>query len=312
MTNTRKITEGAVLLAVFAVLLLVVMYVPILRYLSILVLPLPFIIYTVKYGLKSSLLFLLSSILLSIIVAAIVIPAAFSYGILGLVIGYCIKEKKSRTFLYIASTLSLTITILLVYLVSMVFLNMNVIKNMIYASEATLMETVDMLEKLGQEFPAGFDEMINLAFDLFTALLPTFLIITSFVLIYLILIVCSPILKRFEMALPRRVHFREWHLPQNIIWYFLVIMLTNFFTPVSFDSIFFIAMINLTFMLLLLFGIQGLSFVFYFAYNKGIAKAVPIIVIISIFFLFPIGYLLIILLGIMDIGFDMRQRVKVK
>jgi len=66
--------------------------------------------------------------------------------------------------------------------------------------------------------------------------------------------------------------------------------------------------------LLMIVGIalmlQGFSFIFYFAHIKRIAKAVPILIVIATI-LFP-GILLyfIRILGIIDIGFRLRGRLK--
>ncbi|WP_052137897.1 hypothetical protein [Heyndrickxia ginsengihumi] len=59
MKKTRMLTEGAMLAAIFAVLMLVFLYVPIIGGVSMLFLILPFLIYGAKYPLKYSLLFLL-------------------------------------------------------------------------------------------------------------------------------------------------------------------------------------------------------------------------------------------------------------
>lgn len=54
MKNTKFITEGAALLAIYAMLLLISMYVPILGAVVTFALPLPFILLTIRYKLSSA------------------------------------------------------------------------------------------------------------------------------------------------------------------------------------------------------------------------------------------------------------------
>ena len=61
MKNTRFITEGAALLAIYAILLLISMYVPILGTMVTFVLPLPFILLTVRHKLSNILVIFVSS-----------------------------------------------------------------------------------------------------------------------------------------------------------------------------------------------------------------------------------------------------------
>lgn len=49
MKQTKFITEGAALLAIYAILLLVSLYVPVLGTVVTFALPLPFILFTIKY-----------------------------------------------------------------------------------------------------------------------------------------------------------------------------------------------------------------------------------------------------------------------
>lgn len=54
MRNTKFITEGAALLAIYAMLLLISMYVPILGTVVTFALPLPFILLTIRYKISNA------------------------------------------------------------------------------------------------------------------------------------------------------------------------------------------------------------------------------------------------------------------
>ncbi len=273
-------------------------------------LPLPFIIFTVKFGFKNSAVFGVASLFISFIIGSLLaIPVTLLYGSLGMVVGYAIREKKGRFFLYISSTLTVSIGLLLQYIVSILFLDVNVIEETFEVTKQSFIRSMEILQAFGQQVPAEFtEENIVTVFDMLKTLFPSLLVVSSFIAVYLILLVCGTILKRFKMPLPERIPFREWKLPRSLIWYYVGVTLISFFVPFETGTFTNMAIVNLVFMLQVLFTIQGLSFVFFFAYNKRIAKAVPVIVAIFAM-LTPIGLLLIRLLGIIDIGFDLRQRV---
>jgi uncharacterized protein YybS (DUF2232 family) len=57
--------------------------------------------------------------------------------------------------------------------------------------------------------------------------------------------------------------------------------------------------------------IQGLSLVFYYAHAKRMGKALPIIAVVFAV-LIPVVLYIIRILGIIDLGFDLRSRFKKK
>lgn len=59
MKNANQLTKGAMFLAIYSVLLLITLYIPILGAIVNLFLPLPFILFAARNNLKSSVVFLL-------------------------------------------------------------------------------------------------------------------------------------------------------------------------------------------------------------------------------------------------------------
>ncbi|WP_083800962.1 DUF2232 domain-containing protein [Bacillus sp. m3-13] len=62
---------------------------------------------------------------------------------------------------------------------------------------------------------------------------------------------------------------------------------------------------------MLLMTVQGFSFIFYFCYIKKISKAIPITLVILSFLITPLVYI-IRMIGIIDIGFQLRDRIQGK
>ncbi len=117
MNKTRTLTEGAIMLALFAILLFISIYVPIISLVSILFLPLPFIIYSRKYALKHSLLLFIAAVFTSSFVGTILsVPFAFLFGLTGIVIGYFLKKSKGVLPVFIAGSFTFLINLLLIYI----------------------------------------------------------------------------------------------------------------------------------------------------------------------------------------------------
>lgn len=310
MKNVHKLTEGAVLLAAFAVLMLITMYVPVLGLVSNLFLAVPFILFGVKNTRLYSFVFLIAAILLSLIVGTLLaIPLTFTYGLTGLVIGQLIKEKKSRISSFITATLVFLATILIQFGASIVFFNINFIKDSINLLRDSLNQSRGIIEGIGQGSGEKVIQQFEQSLVLLETITPSLFVLIALVGVLLIEVVSFPIVKRFGIEISNWKPFREMVLPKSILWYYLLAMLASFILNPEEGSYWYTALINLGFLLQLLLILQGLSLVFYFCHRKGMSKAVPITIIVFTF-LIPIFLSIVRILGIIDLGFELRKRLE--
>ncbi|MGZ4161181.1 MAG: DUF2232 domain-containing protein, partial [Neobacillus sp.] len=122
MNNARKLTEGAILLAAFAVLLLLTIYVPVVAIIINFVLPLPFIMFTAKNNMKYIGAFLVAAIFISFIAGSLMgLSLMLVYGSTGTVIGYLLQKNKSRVAILISSSLTFMVAVVIMYVVSVIF-----------------------------------------------------------------------------------------------------------------------------------------------------------------------------------------------
>src|SRR5699024_2722363 len=93
MIQSKRITEGALLTAVYIVLLLLTVFVPFFILIGICLLLVPFIMYASKYGWKSSIIMFIGALIISLLIATIVsLPITLLVGIGGIVIGTAIYQ----------------------------------------------------------------------------------------------------------------------------------------------------------------------------------------------------------------------------
>jgi uncharacterized protein YybS (DUF2232 family) len=309
LRNIHRLTEGAILLAAFTILLLMTVYVPVLGTVVNFFLALPFMMFSARNNRKESFVFLIASLFLSLIVGSLLaLPLTLAYGLTGIVIGDFIRNEKPKQAALIAGSITFLINLVIQYVISIVFLNMDIIKESIQLLRESIDQYIKIVTSLSQAPNEAVAQKLYAAIDLIEILTPTIFVITSFSIVFIIQLVSYPILKRFGIVVVLGEHFRNFKLSKSMIYYFLIALLTNLIIQPESGSYIHLALSNILFILLLLIVIQGLSFIWYFSYQKGLSKAVPTLITIAMF-LMPLILYIVWILGIMDLGFDLRKKL---
>ncbi|MBT2680326.1 YybS family protein [Bacillus sp. ISL-35] len=309
MKNTYKLTEGAILLAIFAVMLLITLYIPGLGMIVNFFLSLPFLMFGAKHDWKSTAVFTLAAVLLSMILGSfLAIPLALAFGTTGAVMGYMVREGKSRFAVYIAGSVVFLVNLVAQYALSIVLFNINFIDEMVTVFRSSVDQAIKMLEQMGQTPDEKLVSQFETMVDMIEVLVPSMFVMSSFLIVFLLQLASFPFMKRFGIKVPVWRPFRELNLPKSILWYYLITMIVALVMQPEQGTYWFWVISNLSFILQMLMVLQGISFVFYFTHIKGYTKAVPIIVIV-LMFLLPFILYIVRLLGIIDLGFDLRKRL---
>ncbi|WML50382.1 YybS family protein [Neobacillus sp. PS3-34] len=313
MKNVRKLTEGAILLAAFTILLLLTIYVPVLGIGVNFFLSLPFILFAAKNDWKSILVFIIASLFISFIAGNVfAIPLALAYGTTGAVMGFLLQRNKGRTAIFLSGALVFLINFVIQYAVSIVFFKVNMIDDAINMMRDSLDTSVNMLKGFGQEQAnEKMVEQMKNGLDLIDTLVPSLFVMSSFLMVFLIQLVSMPIVKRFGIPIGSWRAFRDIKLPKSLLWYYLVTMLASMLLHPEKGTYLFAALLNLSYILQLFMMVQGISFIFYFFHRRGSSKTIPIIITI-LSFLLPVFLSIVRILGIIDLGFDLRKRMENK
>ncbi|MEI5908385.1 YybS family protein [Bacillus spongiae] len=312
MLKTKGITEGAILLSVFAVLLFITLFVPLLGFISSLFLILPFLLYSSKYPLNYSFVLVIASIGLSLFIGSVLsLPIVVTTSIVGVLIGYFVQQGRQKgTILLVASVVTLIITVI-EYMIAVVFLEVNIVSELFKTLDEAVEMSYGIVERMGQTPDPKAIESMESMVDLMKALVPSIFVIMSVMSVLIWMLLNFPIMKRFGVNVPKFQPFHKMMLPKSILWYYLITLVISLFISVEPGSYGYFALVNLSFIFQLLLILQGFSFLFYWSYSRGWSKAIP--VSLTIFFLIFYPLLFIIrLLGIIDLGFNLRQRLQHK
>ncbi|PLR78291.1 DUF2232 domain-containing protein [Bacillus sp. V3-13] len=309
MKNVYKLTEGAVFLAIYTVLLLITLYVPVIGAAINYFLPLPFILFSAKYELKNSAVFLVASIVLSFIVGSLLgISLALGFGLTGLITGHLIKKQKSRLVIFIAASFVFLINLIVQYVVAVIVFEIDFIAELMKILRESVDMSIQILSSVGQKPDSRAIEQLEARIDVMETLMPSLIVLFSFLNVFFIQLISMPIARRLGLKPPKWKPLRELVLPKSLLWYYLFALIASLLIRPEEGTYWYWALVNLVYILQLFMVLQGLSFIFFVSYVKRYSKAVPIFVTI-LACLFPFILYIVRILGIIDLGFNLRQRL---
>ncbi|MCJ7842854.1 YybS family protein [Lederbergia sp. NSJ-179] len=312
MGNARVLKEGAMLLAIFFIMLGVAVFVPFTSIIIQFVFILPFVLFSARHPMKYLIPFFVITFIVSFFIGSYIgMTIAFLYGVTGLVMGYGIQKRESKGNIYIASSIAFLFGLLLLLIVAAMIFHLNFIDEYQQMFKDTVDQYMDALASLGQTPSMEIQEQLINMGNLIGSMAPTILAGAAFVTVLILMAVNFPIVRRLGVTVPKFKAFRHVNFPKAIVWVYLVVLLFSFFITEDSSSFFQMVILNATFLLQILLVIQGLSFVFYFAHMKKWVKIIPIFVVILTIML-PFLLSIISVLGIIDIGFSLRQRINNK
>ncbi|WP_147536006.1 YybS family protein [Bacillus marasmi] len=312
MKNASQLTKGAMFLTIYSILLLITLYVPLLGSVTVFFLPLPFILFAAHNNLKSSFVLIVGALLLSMIVGTMLtIPLTWVFAVMGVSIGYLISQQKSRWVILSTTSFLTLINIIAIYVVSVVFLNVNVIKSSMDMMHESFQMSYEMLESMGQKPNEQVIQQLEASIKMFEILMPSIFVMSSFLLVFFIMLISMPFMKRFGVKLIDWIPLRELTLPKSLLWYYIICMGISLIVNPEPGTYLYIAITNLVYILQFAMIIQGVSLIFYYCHVKGFGKVVPVVVVVFSMLL-PFLLYIVRIFGIIDLGFDLRKRIAKK
>lgn len=308
MKDTRQLTETALLLAVFMLLFAVAFFLPPLGLLLVWFLPFPFILNAVRNGRNAAIAMGAGAIVLSLFFSVAALPIVWTFASAGLMIGEMFRRNKPPFHILLAGSLTYIANIVLLYILFVVFTGINPVANSIDAMKSMLDEMQSM-----SGLPAVDEEQMKILFqqlDLIAYLVPSMLIMGGLFLALLTQLLAGFMLKRLQYNVKKWPPFSEWSFPRSLIFYYLVVLILSLI-GLEEGSTLFALVANLDVLLGNAMILQGFTVIFAFSKMKQWSIAVPVfIAVFSFLFMFPLQF--VKLLGILDLGLNLRSRMNVK
>ncbi|KMM60911.1 membrane protein [Bacillus glycinifermentans] len=308
MKQTRTLVEGAILVSLFAVVMMISLYLPFVGTFLLLALPLPAMIQTIRHGVKPGLFMGFVSLPVSLITGSLSgLAFAVPVTAAGILMGFHYRKNEPAQAIASAAV-AYMVSIVLLLFISIQFLGLNLIEeiNQSYNESFNMYESI--MKQFGNDDEAAKQlELVREQLKQAQYLYPTVIVIFSAIAAFLNHLIAKPVLRRFAMQIPSLKPFRELKLPQGTIWLYVLTILLSL-APAEEGSVFYSVMLNASMMMGFVIAIQGFSFVFYFCHAKKLPTVLPVLFLIF-GLLTPLMYLVRIL-GIIDIGFNLREKAK--
>lgn len=309
MKNTKFITEGAALLAIYAMLLLISMYVPILGTVVTFALPLPFILLTIRYKISNAFVIFTAALFITVIVSQPMnLVKTTMFGLIGIVLGHMYKKQKKPVEILMAGTLAYLIGIMLIYVASIKFFNIDLMKQMQNMFNESMAQSEKIVTATGMPISKEQKDLFAQFNDVLQTLFPSLLVMTSVCCSWITVMISGSVLRKLKHDVIHWPKFKDIQLPKSIVWYYVIFILLSTFIKVEPTSYLHMVFSNLYVIFALLLVLQGLTFIAFLAHSKGFTKGVPIISFIACMFI-PMLFPLVTILGIIDLGISLRSKI---
>ncbi|BDH63790.1 membrane protein [Lysinibacillus sp. PLM2] len=307
--QTKALAHGVMMIALFGVIMMIILYVPLLSLIVSVIAPLPIAWYSANYNLKMSILVALLACVVAFIFGGLLIIPAAVHAAIGLVIGISIQLKKSKLFLLMSSGFTILLATAVLYIISLQVFGIDIIRYSLQFSRDSYDSYLELTKTLTGQTPPVKMEDLELMFVMIESTVPATVTLGAFGYALLIISANLPILKRLKVEVPKFSAFKDLQMPKSILWYYLIVLTINLFVRPEIGTTLYVIILNFSMILWVLLTIQGLSFIHYFLDKKfNVSTFVKVLVTIMAM---PI-YSFVILIGIFDLGFNIRSLVKDK
>lgn len=312
MKQSTPLTAGAIYLFIYLTLLMVTVFVPYAVLITMFLLPLPFIVYSVRFGWKAAAgLSAVTLLVASLLVPGISLPFTFIAVFGGFMVGMGINQQLSAYEAWARGTVGYLIGLVSTFLFIQGVFGINIIDETRTTIQSSLQSSQEMMESFGLNF--GEEEMtaITEQMENLLNLFPVFFVLTALLLAFVTQWISYKLINKIEKKQLKFPPFRTFQLPIAVIWIYFIAILATLFSGEESSTVY-LAAINVTNLAGFLVAIQGLSFLFFYVHKKKLSKTIPVVAIV-ITVIFPlIGLYLLRILGIIDLGFSLRNRMENK
>lgn len=300
--HSQKITYGAMMLALFTILLAGAFYIPFLGSIIMIFIPLPIILYRLRYDRGSTIIVAIAGILLSLVVGGILlVPFAIMFGMLGFLVAESVALGKSKLYTFMASGIFFIAAGALVYLIAALVFEFNAIDSLMAMLKETETRFKASLESLGA-LPENYEKIVDEAFTMYRSAIPAMFILSVYAFTFIMVIPNFEVLRRLGQQVPKFPPFREMRLPVITIFIYGLIIILPWMMEMKPETSAYLLYVNATILLRFLLLLQGLALIHYFMYKMKLPTVVTVFSTIFALLFSPITTLL----GILDIGVNIR------
>ncbi len=315
MNRTREVVESSLLVALAVVLFLASYVLPVVGMAFALVCPAPLVVLGLRHSLGRA--------VLGVFVASFLVSALtgvtgglfflLGFGMLGVGLGFFAKRLNSSVEILLCGVLvSLAGKLFLMVLIAKIT-GINPLGLDSGDVNAVMDNVLAVYQRLGMSKEAlkTAEEQIRSTLNLLPYVFPALLIMASALDSFLSYAISRAVMKRIGKGLlPPIPALSYWRFPKNIFWALLVAVLFSMASYIeNIPEIIPRIGMNLRILVMIMFYLQGLAVAWAYMCHKGAGKVLRYTGVVLTLFV-PLLTQVILLLGIIDMWFDLRSRMQ--
>lgn len=296
----------SVLLSGAALLLLLSVVLPLLNFVTIFLVIVPFVALYTLLPRKS---FVWHALAVIAIATAITYPfLGISYALIGVfflipavAMGNLYRQNAPASKVMRSITVIILMELMLLLLFFQVAFDLSLIKEI----SSTIRSVPENMAQLGVLPSTWNSDLTELLVRTVINTIPVALIIFSFVMAAVAQFASRRLVGVLGVQVPAFTKAREWRLPRGLVLLYLIAYMAEMFTSRTSDSFMAIAIFNLVPLLQYVFAIQAIGFFFFLAHERRWNAAVPVLIAIPVLLFPPLS-----LIGVLDTAFPIRKSFK--
>lgn len=311
MRKTSAMVEAGILAAVAIVMALISVYIPVVGVFVNFVWPLPIVICGMRHGLQWSVMTLMAA---AIILAMIISPVnafflAVIFGLLGLVLGECMRRRLTPGRVMLYGSVGAVITLGLNFALSFAILGINPIEMMFSSFHESLSQLTAYYQGQGlaeAEIKKIVDEYRELL-RMMRIIMPGAFLLCAPVLAFLNYWAARKILGRIGETFEAFPRFTMLQVPGWILWpYALSLFAVTYFYQQDRGSWMYIASVNIQTVCSFVLVLQGISLIYWYVESRNKPSWWANLAVAAVFVL-PFMSQIIVYVGAFDVVFDWRR-----
>jgi uncharacterized protein YybS (DUF2232 family) len=305
--STHALVESGILTGAAVILMLISIYIPVIAYVTLFIWPLPITLIYIRHNIKYSILSLITCALITAMFSEPITALCFTvmFGIMSVVMGYCVKTKKSANTTLLYMGITNFICIIAVFYMFNLIMGQNLIEQFRIALE----EGIKMIKALYTDIgmPKETIEKTLALFDTKTMimLIPGTLVMGSGFSSLITYNFGKFLFKKLGYSLNEVVPFSKWYMPFKIAMGMMLFIVIGYILRLKQLGIGESLILNAMSVFRLTFVIIGLSSIAFFLKKKNVPKGIAVVIIVFIAFSPLINIIEII--GLIDYAFDLRK-----
>lgn len=301
-SNKRALIESALMATITSFFILGTFYIPFLAVL-LAVLPVPFIVLSIRQGTRYT---VLSLIIVSLLIGFLtgIFYTVFVFLIfapIALAMGYAIRRRKKPYEVIGFGTAASVFSVFFMLQIVGIASGINIIDETAVIVREVMDHQMEMLTAMNVNAVG-----VNAAINYILMILPALVIIQSMMGAFVNYYLTAAVINRFRFMDYHLGEFSDFKLPGNIILGSFIIFVLSIMTRYI-EGLQHISLIaNVTIIFVVLFFLQGITFISYLLKKMKVPKVIRIILIVLLVLISPL-MTLVAIMGLMDALLDMRR-----